>query len=360
MIFYPVTFLFLILFYQTDAEKKSRSITVDLRLPLAGGLAGGISNALLYPIDTIKTMQQSDKSIKGFKSAILKLYNNDGGIFKLYSGFWAAVIGSVPSSAIYFGSYETSKKFLFDRYQHKISRPAIHMLAAASGNIMSSFIFVPKDAIKQQMQAIKTGSIPWVRLSPFYTRPSARIDSTVSLLEVMKKMAKSKGIRGFYPNYRATLMRNIPSAVIRFTVYEELRLLVKGNKWTNANNQTMSIGYALAGGFASAFSSILTTPFDVVKTRLATGLLSPGTPVFTAMNQIMVAEGVRGLFAGAQARVLMSALFGGVGFASFEACKKKLGVESFVLKQGDTKESSVITGDLSTSTGIQLKGIQIK
>lgn len=35
--------------------------------------------------------------------------------------------------------------------------------------------------------------------------------------------------------------------------------------------------------------------------------------------------GLGGLFAGAQARVLMSALFGGIGFASFEACKKKLG-----------------------------------
>jgi hypothetical protein len=39
------------------------------------------------------------------------------------------------------------------------------------------------------------------------------------------------------------------------------------------------------------------------------------------------------------------------------------GVESFVLKQGDTKESSEITREISTistSAGIQLKGIQIK
>ena len=31
---------------------------LDLRLPLAGGLAGGFSNAVLFPLDTIKTMQQ--------------------------------------------------------------------------------------------------------------------------------------------------------------------------------------------------------------------------------------------------------------------------------------------------------------
>ena len=178
-----------------------------------GGLAGGISNAILYPIDTIKTMQQSDKSIKGFKSAIVKLRTSNGGIFKLYSGFWAAVLGSVPSSAIYFGSYETSKRVLFNNCRDKISRPVIHMMAAASGNIMSSFVFVPKDVIKQRMQAIKTGSIPWVRMSPFYS-PIARNPSSVTLLEVMKSIMKKEGLRGFYPNYGATLMRNIPSAVV--------------------------------------------------------------------------------------------------------------------------------------------------
>ena len=70
----------------------------------------------------------------------------------------------------------------------------------------------------------------------------------------------------------------------------------------------------------------MTTPLDVVKTRLATGVVPPGTPVFQAMKSIVAIEGVGGLFAGVQARVLMSALFGGVGFASFEACKRHLGV----------------------------------
>ena len=40
-------------------------------------------------------------------------------------------------------------------------RPFIHMTAAAIGNIVSSFVFVPKEAVKSQMQAIRTGSIIW-------------------------------------------------------------------------------------------------------------------------------------------------------------------------------------------------------
>ena len=197
-----------------------------------GGLAGGISNALLYPIDTIKTMQQSDKSIKGFKSAITKLQNGNGGLIKLYSGFWAAVVGSIPSSAIYFGSYETSKRLLYQNCEDRISRPFIHMLAAASGNIMSSFVFVPKDAIKQQMQAIKTGSIPWVRMSPFYSSSIKSSASTIRLPDVIKSIMKKKGIKGFYPNYRATLMRNIPSAVVRLLFYLMNRKVLLYNDFT--------------------------------------------------------------------------------------------------------------------------------
>jgi len=35
----------------------------------------------------------------------------------------------------------------------------------------------------------------------------------------------------------------------------------------------------LAGDFSSGFASAITTPFDVIKTRIATGLLAPRSPV---------------------------------------------------------------------------------
>ena len=258
-----------------DGRKKGRlgeQGILDLRLPLAGGIAGGFSNAVLFPLDTIKTMQQADPKLGGIRSALRKLQRMDNNVLvgfgQLYSGFWAAVMGSIPSSALYFGTYETAKKYLYHKVggetagsiQH-YSRPFIHMLAAASGNVMSSVIFVPKDAIKQQLQAIKTGSIPSLR---------GKISSTVSLPDVLWNILTTKGIKGFYPNYRVTLMRNIPSAVIRFTVYEELRLIVQKTVNTTDHQSLLSVGYMIAGGLASAFASASTTPFDLVKTRLGT------------------------------------------------------------------------------------------
>lgn len=96
---------------------------------------------------------------------------------------------------------------------------------------------------------------------------------------------------------------------------------------------TSKAGILFAGAVASALSSACTTPLDVVKTRLATGKLERGTKVFAAISDIARKEGLRGLYSGVQERAMWSALFGGIGLASFETCKKfALGVCSDIEK----------------------------
>lgn len=286
-----------------------------VRNALAGGLAGGATNLILYPIDTIKTMRQTDpKSIQNFVSVWAQLEKI--GFSKLYAGFLPAVLGAIPSSSIYFGSYETAKHYLKHKFANStvVSRQAIHTMSAASGNIMSSIVFVPKEAIKQQLQALKTGMIEL----PGGSTPQAL--ANLGTLDICRSLYSKKGIKGFYPSYRATLMRNIPSAVIRFTMYEELKLMVD----SLVTAKYASLGYLVAGTLSSITSSAFTTPFDVVKTRIATGVLPAGSPVLASIVSISRAEGLGGLYAGFQARLLWSGLFGGIGFSCFEAFKQVL------------------------------------
>eukprot|EP01038_Epipyxis_sp_PR26KG_P007847 gene7847-10654_t len=289
---------------------------------LAGGLAGGLANAIIYPIDTLKTMRQTDPTLKTIWDAIRRLIqtNNKQGssIVKIYAGIGPAVIGSIPSSAVYFGSYEAAKTIL-KRHSSGVFvqyKPLIHMLAAATGNIFSSVIFVPKDALKQQLQSYRTGSIAWTASNKMITK--------LNSFDVIKAILDKHGVSGFYPSYRATLLRNIPSAVLKFTLYEELRLIAQHFKGYE------SIGYLLAGGFSSGFASAITTPFDVIKTRIATGLLAPRSPVFRSLIKIAKNEGISSLYAGVYARVVWSALFGGIGFTCFEMCKELLGASNTI------------------------------
>jgi hypothetical protein len=346
----------------------------DWRTAFAGGMAGGVTNLILFPFDTLKTMRQSDKRLNNMLDAFVKLRGR--GIRQAYSGVIPSVVGSVPSSAIYFGTYEFAKKVLnravesnlFNTSVTFLPRPTIHMLAAISGNVLSSIIFVPKDAVKIRIQAIRTGSVTITGSSAAAMTSAVTTVSSgealastgllskadpASIMNVIKSIYTEKGLYGFYTTFGPTLARNIPSAVVRFTVYEELRaiFLEQRKKRTLRQSQAKSkfesrtkiemqlnnrlgleltdlLLYIMAGSTASAFASACCTPLDVVKTRISIGVVAPGTPLTKALASIYKEEGLHGLFAGINSRILGSSLFGGIGFASFESFKALLGVDS--------------------------------
>ncbi len=171
---------------------------LDWRMPIAGGIAGGLSNAIIHPIDTVKTVLQTDKSLHNSFREVLNKLKNDG-IMKIYAGFVPAVFGSMPSSALYFGTYE----FLKEKMQSfNFSGPIVYATAAGGGNLASSILFVPKEVLKQQLQAYRTGSLKWTE------------NSRITATNVLRKMVRKNGIKGLYPSYKATLARNIPSAMV--------------------------------------------------------------------------------------------------------------------------------------------------
>ena len=131
-------------------NNKSKSSYRIAKIALSGGLAGGLTNAILFPIDTLKIIRQSDPSVKSLWGALKKL--QEYGFKKAYRGIVPAAVGAIPSSAIYFGTYESLKLFLQPLYS-VLPRHLIHMLAAGTGNLLSSLVLVPKDLMKIRMQA---------------------------------------------------------------------------------------------------------------------------------------------------------------------------------------------------------------
>jgi solute carrier family 25 S-adenosylmethionine transporter 26 len=291
------------------SKKEEGGLNLDIRLPLAGGLAGGTTNALLFPIDTFKTLRQTDKSINTFGAALSRLRAK--GLKGIYSGFVPAVYGAIPSSALYFGGYEWSKVVYTKYLSGILPRTTITMMSAATGNAVSSVVFVPKDVIKQNMQSVKTAAIA--------------TGKSTGLRDVVASIYKKQGLQGFYRGYRATVFRNVPGAVIRFALYEELKVIVKRKLEENGLDDRAGVAYFISGSLASSFASACTTPFDVLKSRLATGVIKPGTGPLIGLRQIAASEGVAGLYAGVGARVLWSALFGGIGLFCFEKYKFLLG-----------------------------------
>eukprot|EP00934_Nitzschia_sp_Nitz4_P005135 Nitzschia sp. Nitz4//scaffold34_size148208//60205//61716//NITZ4_002976-RA/size148208-snap-gene-0.220-mRNA-1//-1//CDS//3329548783//5125//frame0 len=296
----------------------SSSLMYYGRVALAGGIAGAAGTSTLYPLDIAKTLRQSDpskyKSVRTALQDLVRTKSPSGGtqwhVHKAYRGIIPAAVGAIPSSALYFGAYESSKRHLERKLgaDTALRRFFVHGLAAASGNTLSSAVFVPKEVIKQQLQC----------------------SSASSISEVVWKILQEKGIMGLYTGFGATLMRNIPSAMLRFVLYEECKRV-----WGYRKGEQVPIGLFVSGAVAGAVASGIMTPVDVVKTRLATGVCQGN--VLQCLQQVLQQSGWQGLYAGAGTRILWSGAFAAIGFSTFELAKTAFGVVDSASTQAQTE-----------------------
>lgn len=267
-----------------------------------GGIAGAFTYVCLHPLDTVKTKLQTKGASEIYKGAfdvIVKTFQSKG-ILGFYSGVSAVIVGSTFSSAVYFGTCEFGKSFLskFESYPPLLIPPT----AGAMGNIVSSAIMVPKELITQRMQAGAKGR-SW---------------------EVLLRILEKDGILGLYAGYSATLLRNLPAGVLSYSSFEYLKAAVlRETKQANLEPyQSVSCG-ALAG----AISASLTTPLDVVKTRLMTQahVNKVGAAMYSGVRdtvkQILKDEGWVGFTHGMGPRVFYSACFSAIGYFAFETAR---------------------------------------
>lgn len=306
----------------TKTAQKSSSLSFlpyCVKVGLAGGIAGATGTACLYPVDSAKTLRQSNPSKyssvwNAFQDLIYDHVHNRFRVARLYAGVIPATLGAIPSSALYFGMYETTKALIqgsgrVDRTRVQ-DRLVVHSLAAASGNVLSSMFFVPKEVIKQQMQ--------------YY--------GETSVSKVCRKLIQQHGVRSLYSGYRATLLRNIPSAMLRFVLYEELKWAWYSKSDAARDGKVLpafSWRVFMAGAVAGALASGVMTPVDVLKTRLSTGMC-PVDGVQACAQLIIREDGVAGLYAGAGSRMLWSGAFSALGFCSLETAKGWLGISEEV------------------------------
>ncbi|KAL5560377.1 hypothetical protein UlMin_036588 [Ulmus minor] len=270
-----------------------------------GGIAGAFTYVCLLPLDTIKTKLQTKGASQIYRNAfdaVAKTFQSKG-ILGFYSGVSAVIVGSTASSAVYFGTCEFGKSILskIEQYPNVLIPPT----AGAMGNIVSSAIMVPKELITQRMQAGAKGR-SW---------------------QVLLRILEKDGVLGLYAGYSATLLRNLPAGVLSYSSFEYLKAAVLRRTKQAHMEPIQSV---FCGALAGAISASLTTPLDVVKTRLMTQVHGDGvnkaaavmySGVSATVKQIMKEEGWVGFTRGMGPRVLHSACFSALGYFAFETAR---------------------------------------
>ncbi|KAM9798822.1 mitochondrial S-adenosylmethionine carrier protein isoform 2-T2 [Syngnathus typhle] len=209
---------------------ESREFIASL---VAGGCAGMCVDLTLFPLDTIKTRLQSQQ---GFYRA--------GGFRGIYAGVPSAALGSFPSAAAFFVTYEYTKSFLGSGGMLKDPSVAsvTHMLAASLGETVACLIRVPAEVVKQRTQ----------------------VSTSFSTYHMLVVVLKEEGVRGLYRGFSSTVLREIPFSLVQFPLWEYLK-----TQWSQRRGHTLhSWQAALCGAFAGAVAALVTNPLDVAKTRI--------------------------------------------------------------------------------------------
>jgi solute carrier family 25 S-adenosylmethionine transporter 26 len=179
------------------------------------------------------------------------------------------------------------------------------MAAASLGEIAACAVRVPTEVVKQRAQALQ--------------HPS----SLAALTHILAQW-HSRGYlhvwRELYRGWSITIMREVPFTMIQFPLWEAL----KSYRCASTGQRTVSAGEgAVFGSLAGAVAAGVTTPLDVLKTRMM--LAAEKQPMGTMLGQILRESGPRAFFAGIGPRVFWISAGGAIFLGSYQWASNLMG-----------------------------------
>ncbi|KAL0038343.1 hypothetical protein WJX77_002827 [Trebouxia sp. C0004] len=276
---------------------------------LAGAVAGISEHVAMYPMDTIKTRMQAlghpgqrlhGSSVPRAVAAVIKRE----GIAGLYGGVGVTTWAAGPAHALYFATYELAKDALGGNEGGH--HPMATAVAGSMATVVNDGVMTPSDVVKQRLQ---------VANSPYR-----------GMTDCILRVSREEGISAFFKSYRTTLVMNVPFTAVHFATYESCKKLLAMEE-----DESLAVQLA-AGGMAGGVSAALTTPLDVVKTRLQLEGVNSATRYSTTavrpmLRQIVREEGKRALWSGLKPRCLFHIPAAAICWGTYESAKSLLGAQ---------------------------------
>lgn len=301
--------------FRTQGVRSARSMddSCDLeqvsfpRFLASCSILATTEGALLYPFEVVKTRQMlappgSKLAVMNTATAMSTMALTEG-IPSLYRGFAWSVIGGVPSEISYYVGYTYAKDMLL-RHPLGAQHPgAVYFFCGGLADALSLLFWVPADVVSQRLQAHGLVSSP--ALHP-HVRDAACVHSqgrVRSGWQIAVDLCKGEGFLSLWRGIGATIAVYSPSSAIFWLCYETSKArMAQTVGWPTTSAGVQASAAALAGVIAAA----VTTPMDVVKTRLQ---CSPTWQPLTAHLYAVLREpgGARGLFRGFAPRVISQA-----------------------------------------------------
>lgn len=286
------------------------------------GLGSGVATAaLLQPLDLMKTrVQQSGRT--SIYEAWTHLRQSEHPVRALWRGTLPSTLRTGFGSAIYFTSLNAIRQHLSQLQAKNVSAssqsastalptlsPTANLLSGAGARTFAGFILMPLTVIKVRFE------------STLYSYPS--------LLAAARDIRRVEGFRGFFAGFGATAIRDAPYAGTYVLFYELIKSRL--GAWVSSRDAQTKMGTSVASTinftsaiFAGAACSVVSNPFDAVKTRIQ---LQPHRykNIWQAWYRMLSEEGFRSLWSGLGIRMGRKALSSALAWTVYEELIRRYG-----------------------------------
>lgn len=273
------------------------------------------------------------------------------GLGTLWRGLSPTLVMAIPANVIYFTGYDWLRYNARSPIANHVPDTYVPLVAGSFARMTAATVISPIEMFRTRLQATSSNT-----RAEFTGTRSLYLDT----LKGLKEMAQLQGFSSLWRGLSLTLWRDVPFSGLYWWGYETLhntfkeargrmsetipaegRSRSRSRSRSRETTTTTLMDSFLAGAISGGIAAIITTPFDVGKTRQqvtlhagdsssssimtirTTGALAPeeqSMPRF--LWHIFKTEGVEGLWKGWAARCLKVAPACAIMISSYEVGKK--------------------------------------
>lgn len=244
-----------------------------------GGLASAGAACCTHPLDLIKVHLQVQQTKEfGMVGMGIRVFKNDG-IMGLYNGISASILRQLTYSMTRFAVYEVVKNTMADRSRDASGKaPPLTFLQKAALAGISGFaggiVGNPADLVN-------------VRMQNDMKLPAAQRRNYKHAINGMYRVCREERVMALFNGVSMTAVRGGFMTIGQVAFYDQIKQVLLTNAVTKQYFKDNPVTHFSASITAAICATIITQPFDVMKTRLQkakpgeySGLLAVGVEIF--------------------------------------------------------------------------------
>ncbi|OAV96537.1 hypothetical protein PTTG_00984 [Puccinia triticina 1-1 BBBD Race 1] len=313
------------------ADRPTLSLPPTSLHLLSGALSGLASCVLLQPFDLLKTRLQQAHISAGPPST-LSIYRvssdviSRDGVLGLWRGTSPTIIRNVPGIAVYFfglAQLRTSMSSLSLFAQQEPPTPLGLLPPRPTTNILPTL--TPTGDFFAGVLARTSVGFVLMPITVVKTRFESNLYDYRSIREAFQAIVETQGLKGLWRGFIPTVLRDAPFAGVFISAYEATkRVLVEpGQRYP-------ILLHTVPATAAAIVATLITAPFDLLKTDLQLRHSSSNTSIPAALKLILNGRiaNARILFKGSGLRLLRKSLSSAIGWTLYEGLIKKWAIKN--------------------------------